>query len=139
MTRDRRLAVVSGAQLVVGGLGMAVAVRRRRQYDLLFLHGNPERVARDAVVMGTALSAPATMLAAQTVATAVLWRGPSRPARLLVTGLGVTMITGYLGERLVRRRLTRSGYDPVETPIVISGLALAATMALLGTASITVH
>ena len=132
MARDRRLAAVSGAQLVMGVLGTAVAVRRRRQYDFLALHGRPEHVARDAVLMGTALSAPVTMLTAQAVATVVLWRGPSRRARLAVTGLGATMISGYLGEQLVRQRLTRSGYDAVETPIVVTGLTLAVAMAVLG-------
>ena len=42
------------------------------------------------------------------------------------------MVPGYMGEKLVRRRLTRSGYDPIETPIVIAGITLAATTALLG-------
>ena len=42
------------------------------QYDFLFLHGHPDHVARDTVFMGTAFSAPATMLVAQAVATARL-------------------------------------------------------------------
>jgi hypothetical protein len=136
MARDRRLAAVSGVQLAAGVIGTAVALRRRRQYDFLFLHGRPEHVARDAVLMGTALSAPVTMLSTQTVATVVLWRAPSRWARLVVAGLGITMVSGYLGEQLVRRRLTRSGYDPVETPIVVTGLTLAVTMALIGLQSL---
>ena len=56
MTRDRRLAMVSGAQLATGLVGMAVAVRRRHEYDFLFLHGHPDHVARDTVLMGTACS-----------------------------------------------------------------------------------
>ena len=136
MTRDRRLAVLSGAQLAAGVLGMALAVRRRRHYDFLFVRGRPERVARDTVLMGTAFSAPVTMLTAQAVATVRLWRGPSRAARLVVAGLGIAMVPGYMGEKLVRRRLTRSGYDSIETPIVIAGISLAAMTALLGATSL---
>jgi hypothetical protein len=61
MSQDRRLAIVSLAQLVAGVLGMAIAVRRRHHYDFLFMHGRPERVARDTVLMGTAFSAPVTI------------------------------------------------------------------------------
>jgi hypothetical protein len=64
--------MVSAAQLATGLVGMAVAVRRRHQYDFLFLHGHPDHVARDTVLLGTAFSAPATMLVAQAVATARL-------------------------------------------------------------------
>jgi hypothetical protein len=128
--------MVSAAQLATGLVGMAVAVRRRHQYDFLFLHGHPDHVARDTVLMGTAFSAPATMLVAQAVAAARLWRAPSRPAHLVVAGLGLAMVPGYLGEKLVRRRLTRSGYDRLETPLVIAAIQLAALMALLGLSSL---
>jgi hypothetical protein len=136
MTRDRWLAIVSGTQLAAGLAGMAVAVRRRHHYDFLFLHGRPEHVARDTVLMGTAFSAPVTMLAAQAVATVRLWRGPSRSARLVVAGLGIAMVPGYLGEKLVRKRLTRAGYDTLETPLVIMGIELAALTALLAISSL---
>jgi hypothetical protein len=65
-------------------------------------------------------------------ATVRLWRGPSRSARVVVAALGIAMVPGCLGEMLVRRRLTRSGYEPLETPIVIAGITLAAVTALLG-------
>ena len=80
--------------------------------------------------------APATMLIAQAVAAARLWRGPSRSACLLVACLGIAMVPGYLGEKLVRRRLTRSGYDGLETLLVIVGIQLAALMAILGLSSL---
>jgi hypothetical protein len=38
----------------------------------------------------------------------------------------------YLGERLVRRRLRPSGWDPVETPLAVVGIGLAGAMAALG-------
>jgi len=41
-------------------------------------------------------------------------------------------VAGYLGERLVRRRLRPSGWDAVESPLVLAGIGLAAAMAALG-------
>ena len=40
-------------------------------------------------------------------------------------------MAGYLGERLVRRRLRPSGWDAVETPLVVAGIGLAGAMAAL--------
>jgi hypothetical protein len=42
------------------------------------------------------------------------------------------MVAGYLAERLVRRRLLPSGWDAAETPVVTSGMSLAAVMAMVG-------
>jgi ABC-type Mn2+/Zn2+ transport system permease subunit len=131
---DTRLAVVAGAQLATGISGLAVAVRRKRAYDFLGVHGDPAHVARDAVWMGTALSAPAPMLVAQTWA---LWRVARRGSRVdrveraVLGALGAAMVGGYLGESLVRRRLSRAGWDRVESPIAATGLVLAAAMAAL--------
>jgi pimeloyl-ACP methyl ester carboxylesterase len=41
-------------------------------------------------------------------------------------------VAGYLGERLVRRRLRRSGWDAVESPLVLAGIGLAGATASLG-------
>src|SRR5690348_16118521 len=98
MRNDRVLAAVSTAQLATGGAGLALALRRRHAYHFLFLHGDPDRVALDAITMGTALSAPLPMLVAQAAAIAGLRRGRSNwPVRLLI-GLGAAMVGGYLGE-----------------------------------------
>jgi hypothetical protein len=56
--RGRLLAAVSAAQLGAGVAGMVVALRRRHPYDLLWMHGRADAIARDTVVKGTALSAP---------------------------------------------------------------------------------
>jgi hypothetical protein len=135
MQSDRALSLVSAAQLSLGVAGLAVALRRKHAYDFLMLHGRPEKVGRDALTMGTALSAPASMLIAQTVAIARLHRGPSRRARITLGTLGAVMITGYLGESLGRRRLRPSQWDPVESPIVAAGLASAAAMAVIAFSS----
>jgi hypothetical protein len=120
--------------LAIGLVGLAVAIRRRRAYDFLGLRGDPAHVVRDAMWMGTALSAPAPMLIAQAWAA---WRVGQRGtrgterARLVLGALGAAMVGGYLGEALVRRRLRPSGWDRVESPIACAGLTLAAAMATL--------
>jgi hypothetical protein len=131
-SNTRLLARVSAAQLGAGVLGLLVAVKRRHAYDFLFLHGRADRVGRDALFMGTALSAPAPMLVIQTVATARLLRGASGHDDVVLGTLGAAMVGGYLGEALVRRRLRRSGFDTLESPIAMAGVTLAAMMAVLG-------
>jgi hypothetical protein len=130
--RDRLLAACSVVQLAAGGVGLAVACKRHLAYDVPLLHGRPDRVTRDALLLGTALSAPTPMLVAQGCATVRVLQGANGPERLVLRGLGVTMIFGYLGEALVRRRLHPSQWDPVESTVAVAGLALAAAMAILG-------
>jgi hypothetical protein len=132
LNRDRLLVGVSMAQLSIGAVSTAVAVSRRRAYDLPMLHGRPENVRRDAVFLGTALSAPVTMLAAQAVTTVQFDKLGGARERTAIGALGAVMVAGYLGERLVRERLHRPGFDPVETPLALTGLLLAAGMAALG-------
>jgi hypothetical protein len=70
VTKDSRLlAAVSAAQLAFGLCGVAVAVRRRRAFDLPFWQGQEATVGGDSLLMGTALSAPLIMLGAQAWAT----------------------------------------------------------------------
>jgi hypothetical protein len=132
MTNRRALVAVSAAQLGIGLLGQVVALRRRRSYDTPLMSGRPEAVGRDSWVQGTALSAPVVMLAGQAWATARLRSAPRDGARRALGGLGAVMTAGYLMERLGRHRLTPRGFDPVETPIVMAGLAGAAAMGVLG-------
>ena len=133
MKANRLLAAVSAVQLGAGLGGMALAIRRRRAFDIPGWRGQQSAVGRDSLLMGTALSAPAAMLVTQAAATMALLRRPdaAAPARVL-GGLGTAMVAGYLLERLGRRRLRRSGWDAAESPLVIAGLSLAAAMALLG-------
>lgn len=130
MVTDTAVAKIAGAQLVAGIAGLVVALRRRHAYEFLWLSGRPEKVGRDAATLGTALSAPAPMLLAQAASTAVLARGPNNKARRALGLLGGAMTCGYLGERLVRQRLSPSGWDAVESPIVIAGVSLSAAMAV---------
>jgi hypothetical protein len=129
---NRLLATVSAAQLASGLGGMALAIRRRHAFDVPFWRGRPSAVGRDCVLMGTALSAPVVMLAAQAWAIAALLRRPDASAERALGGLGAAMTAGYLAERLVRQRLIPAGWEKAETPVVVAGISLAAAMAVLG-------
>ena len=130
MTGRLPLVAVSAAQLAAALAGLVVALVRRRAYDLPVLHGSPEHVGRDSVVMGTAYSAPVPMLAAQAWSVGRLLRGPDERAARDLAVLGSLMVPGYLLERRGRASLRR--WDPVETPVVVAGTGLALAMAVLG-------
>jgi pimeloyl-ACP methyl ester carboxylesterase len=130
--RNRLLAAVSVAQLATGVAGMVVALRRRHPYDVFWMHGRADAIARDTIVKGTALSAPVSNLLIQAALTAVVVRWPSRGAARALGGFGALQVAGYLGERLVRRRLRPSGWEAVESPLAIAGMGLAGAMAVLG-------
>jgi hypothetical protein len=134
--RDRLLASASSAQLAIGLAGVMVARKRQLAYDLPLLHGRPEKVSRDALWIGTALSAPSPMLVAQGWATVRLLRGAKGPERFVLGGLGVTMTVGYLGETLVRWRLRPSNWDPLESTVASCGVALAVAMAVVACRSL---
>jgi hypothetical protein len=131
MSHRTALVAVSAAQLAAGLAGQVVALRRRRHYDVPFMTGSPDHVARDSLWFGTAFSAPVYLLGPHAWAVARLAAGPHERARRVLRLLGTGMIAGYLSERLCRERLTRSGFDPVETPIVAVGFAGTVAMAVL--------
>jgi hypothetical protein len=130
MTPRAALVSLSSAQLAVQVAGLAVAVRRRRNYDVGFLRGSPSHVVRDSLWAGTAYSAPTYLIAAQWWATARLRGQPDDGARRLLGMLGVLYGPGYLFERYVRAHLRR--FDPVETPVALASVALASAMGVLG-------
>jgi pimeloyl-ACP methyl ester carboxylesterase len=130
--RSRLLAAVSVAQLATGVAGMVVALRRRHPYDVFWMHGRADAIARDTILRGTALSASVSNLLVQAALTTVVARRPSRGAARALGGLGALQVAGYLGERLVGRRLHPSGWDRLESPLVLAGIGLAGTMAALG-------
>ena len=129
------LSAVSTVQLATGIAGMTLALKRRHAYHLPLLHGRPDKVPRDSLLLGTALSAPVAMLTLQGVATARLLGRSSRSERPMLGCLGATMVVGYFAEALVRERLRRSGWDRVESPLVIAAASSAAGMAVLGLTS----
>ena len=131
MSRHRLLASISTAQLSLNVAGLVLALRRRHAFDVSFMHGNPARIGSQSIVFGTALSAPATLLIAQASASIQLTQRPHRAATRLLHAIGATYVAGYLAERHVRRRLSRSGWDPVESPLLIAALSLSIAMLCL--------
>ena len=77
-TRSRLLVAVSVAQLATGVAGLVAALRRRHPYDVFWMHGRTDTIARDTILRGTALSAPVSNLLAQAALTAVVARRPGR-------------------------------------------------------------
>jgi hypothetical protein len=132
MPKTPALVRAATIQLAAGLAGQVVALRRRRHYDVPFMTGSPDHVARDSWWFGTAISAPYYLLASQAWAIARLVRDPAdERARQVLRLIGSGMVGGYLSERLCRHRLTPGGFDPVETPIVATGFVGTAAMALL--------
>lgn len=131
MNRRPLLACVAATQLASALIAMALALRRGHSFDVGFMHGHPDTIVRESVLQGTALSAPVTMLVAQGAAVAVLARRPSTLAVRVIGILGALNVPGYLSERLVRRRLSLSGWESLESPLLGVGISLAALMAFL--------
>jgi hypothetical protein len=119
MDRARTLAVVSAAQLAAGVAGMVVALRRVHPCDVLWMHGQPDAIARDTLFKGTPCRPRCPR-----------WSPRRRAARGLRI-VGLTMVAGYLGERLVRQRLRPAGWDALESPLIIAALGLSVGMAAL--------
>lgn len=144
-TARRLLLVAAAAQLTTALVGHAVAVRRGLPVDIAVLGLRPRvplgprssrRVARDAWTIGTDLSAPVPALLVQAGALALLARRPpSTPAgRAAALVLGVQAAVASAGqpaERLGRARLVPGATDPVETPVVVLGTALAVAVVVL--------
>jgi hypothetical protein len=70
---------------------MVVALRRRHPYDMFWMHGQAEEIARDTLFRGTALSAPVSNLLMQAALTAVVAARPSRRAQQAVGCPGGTV------------------------------------------------
>jgi hypothetical protein len=138
---DRRvlLATVAATQLGLSVAGMALALRRGYPFDVPFMRGHPDDLARDSILMGTALSAPVVMLSMQAIAIAMIVRRESRIAARTLEIIGAINVPGYLSERHVRRRLTPSGWDALETPLILASLPLAAAMPLLARSATPKH
>jgi hypothetical protein len=65
MAHRSALVAVSVVQLAAGLVGQVLALRRRRHFDVPFMTGSPDHVARDSLWFGTAYSAPVYLLASQ--------------------------------------------------------------------------
>ncbi|WP_222262967.1 hypothetical protein [Modestobacter marinus] len=131
MAHRATLVAVSSIQLAAQFIGHAVALRRRRHFDVPFLAGSPEHIVRDWLWFGTAYSAPPYLLGLQVWAIARLLRGPDDRACWVLHRLGTGLTLGYPNERWNRVRMRPRGFDPLETPIVAAGWSGAMAMAVL--------
>jgi hypothetical protein len=129
------LVAVSAAHLTVALVSMKIAIARRSSFHLSLLRGDPRRVVRDSIIMGTALSEPVVMMIPEALAIGTMVRGDSQPATAWLGWLGALNVPGYLLERQGRLRLQPSGWDSTETPLVVIGLGLSTVMAKLGLAA----
>jgi hypothetical protein len=113
-----------------------LALRRGLAFDIAVIgwKGRPDRVARDSW-LGTGLSAPITMLAAQTAATAYLAATGCHSSARALGVLGAAMVGGYLVEQDFRTALTPAKWDCALTPVAAAGFMLALAMARLGFSS----
>jgi len=132
MSRSDVVGIVAASQLVLGVAGMAVAVKRRHPYHVGRMQGTADSVERDSLFNGTALSAPVWMLVAQAVALVLVVSDAWKQAHWVLGGLGLAMVAGYLGETHGRELLRPTGFDPLETPLVVVAILLAIAMAVLG-------
>jgi hypothetical protein len=114
---------------------MVVPLRRVHPYDVFWMRGQPDAIARDTLFRGTALSARCPRWVTQAALTAVMARHPSRRTARGLRIIGFTMVAGYLGERLVRQRLRPASWDALESPLIIAALGLSVGMAALGNLS----
>jgi hypothetical protein len=85
---------------------MVVALRRNHPYDVFWMHGQPDQIARDTIFKGTALSAPVSNLLTHATLTVFVARWPSRRGEQALGGLGALLVAGYLNPP--RRRTTRA-------------------------------
>ena len=132
MTTRSALLAVSAVQLTASLAGQVLALRRRRSFDTPLLAGSPRTVGRDSWWAGTALAPPAWTVAVHAAALARRAARPDPRAAAALGWVGAALVPGYLQERLVRRRLTRAGAEPLAPAAVVVGLASAAALAVLG-------
>lgn len=130
----QNLVAISAAQLVAGIAGQLLARRRGLAFDIAVIgwKGRPDRVAGDSWLLGTGLSAPVTMLAAQAAATAHFAATGSQNSARALGLLGAAMVGGYLVEQEFRTAMTPATWDGAVTPVAAAGFALAVAMGRLG-------
>jgi hypothetical protein len=126
------LASVSLVQLIVQLAGARKALRDQIPYDLPLMQGKAENIARDLWTIGSRLSAPGPLLAAQAAGTVLLLVRPRPWLREAIGYLGAVYIPGILSERVTRESFRHPNREI--TPLTASALGLSIAMALLGLA-----
>jgi hypothetical protein len=139
--RRRPVVAISVAQLVAGAAGQFLALRRGLAFNIAVFgwKGQPDRVATDSWLLGTGLSAPVTMLAAQAALIAHFAATGSQNSARALGVLGAAMAGGYLVEQEFRKAMTPARWDHAVTPVAAAGFTLAVAMARLGLRSRASH
>lgn len=97
---DESLGLSFAGALIVQLVGARKALHNRIPYNLPWMHGKPENVARDMWTMGSGLAAPGLLLVAHAAGIVLVLARP-RPWLQRVLGcLGAIYIPGILGERV---------------------------------------
>jgi hypothetical protein len=128
--RSTVLAMASTLQLLVSLVGLRKAMKEKIPYDMRFMKGSAGHIVRDQFLLGGALSPPTTMMVAQAVGTAWLFKNPGpAPSRLLGV-LGLLMSVGFPMERLFTESLRSPSRST--TSMIAGGESMAILMAVLG-------
>jgi hypothetical protein len=123
---------VAALQLTTAFVALRYAVERELAVDTPVLHREGRDVARDSWFLGTGITPPLMMMAAQACAVATVAVRPSRVAARTLGILGSVMVIGYVAEQETRRALTPARWDSRVTPLTAIGLGLAVPMAAWG-------
>lgn len=126
------LAVASTLNLLFSVVGFRKAVQEKIPYDIGFVKGSAEHIARDQVTLGSALSPPTLIMVAQAAGTARMFKNPGADAARLLGVLGLAMSVGFSMERVFHESIRNPNRST--TPIVVGGESMAIVMAVLGLA-----
>jgi uncharacterized membrane protein YraQ (UPF0718 family) len=124
------LAVASTVNLLFSVVGFRKAVQEKIPYDVGFMKGLAEHIARDQITLGSALSPPTIMMVAQAAGTARMFKNPGLAAARLLGVLGLAMSIGFSMERVFHESVRNPNRST--TPIVAGGESTAIVMAVLG-------
>lgn len=124
------LAVASTLNLLFSVVGFRKAVQEKIPYDIGFMKGTAEHIARDQITLGSALSPPTIMMVAQAAGTARMFKNPGAGAARLLGVLGLAMSIAGSMERLFHESVRNPNRST--TPIVAGEGSMAIVMAVLG-------
>jgi hypothetical protein len=124
------LAVASTLNLLFSVVGFRKAVQEKIPYDIGFMKGSAEHIARDQITLGSALSPPTLMMVAQAVGTVRMVKNPGPGAARLLGVLGLAMSIGFSMERVFHESVRNPNRS--NSPIVAGAESTAIVMAVLG-------
>lgn len=124
------LAVASTLNLLFSVVGFRKALKEKIPYDIGFMKGSAEHIARDQITLGSALSPPTLMMVTQAAGTARMFKNRGTGAASLLGVLGLAMSIGFSMERVFHESVRNPNRSI--TPIVAGGELTAIVMAILG-------